>query len=440
MSELIKIGEGIHYSAASQSVLEVTRAKVEPDAINNYGGGSTDWANWGADNDYPQQLVDLVSKDPTSMGNMEFKIKAHYGGGPMLYRAVPDGSRMVIEPLLREQFPEIDDFFWEIDVENFMQGTITDFEWWNRCHVEYIPNKGKNDIATLARQKTLDIRKAKLNTKTGALPGYYLSGNWPQPKSHERVLIPAFDRKNPFQYSKAIYEHTVPSVDKIYYNTPGWHSKTSWLEVAIRIPKWILSNMENAVNIKYHIEIPDKYFKDLYPRDRYKTDEDCYTAREAAEEELKGKIIEALTGVENVSKTFFTKFATDENGNVLPGWKINVIDNKLNDEAWLKADQIAASRVTTADGVPPSLTGLVIANTASGSASDVREQFNYYMQLKSVIPRQTTLEWFYFVKRFKNWPKDIHLGHKQIILQTIDQNKSGTTSTGDPTPTTDKKS
>ncbi|MCO6367850.1 hypothetical protein GBO34_00795 [Roseivirga pacifica] len=439
MSKLVKISEGIHYAAANNSVLEITRGKVEPDSTPSAGTSSQKWASWGTDNDYPQRLVDLVSKDPTSMGNMDFKIKAHYGAGPYLYKEVADGNKVRIEPLLREHYPEIDDFFWEIDVENFMQGIITDCEWWNRCNVEYITNGARNKLALVARQKTLDVRKAKLDTKTGALPGYYLSGAWPHPKESERVLIPSFNRRDPYRYVKSIYEHNIPSVDKIYYNSPSWHSKMAWLEVATRIPKWILSNIDNAANIKYHIEIPEKYFIDLYPRDRYNTDEEMWKAREDAEEELKSNIIDALTGVENVSKTFFTKFALDENGNPMPGWKITELSNPLNDEAWLKADQIAASRIVTADGVPASLSSVVIANTSGGSASDVREQFNYYMQLKSVMPRQTTLEWFYMLKRINKWPREVKIGHKQIILQTLDENKSGTTKTAEETPTTDKK-
>jgi hypothetical protein len=47
------------------------------------------------------------------------------------------------------------------------------------------------------------------------------------------------------------------------------------------------------------------------------------------------------------------------------------------------------------------------------------------MQLHTVIPRQTTLEVWEFLKRFNRWPEDIHLGYKDIILQTVDQNKSG---------------
>ena len=81
----------------------------------------------------------------------------------------------------------------------------------------------------------------------------------------------------------------------------------------------------------------------------------------------------------------------------------------------------------------------MIANTAAGSGSDIREQFNFYMQLKSVMPRQTTLEWYYFLKRFNKWPKHVHYGYKDIVLQTIDENKSGFASTAENEPTTDKK-
>jgi hypothetical protein len=446
MRKVVNISPGLSVGLSSKTAIEVTRKAVEPDAVAT-GMVTTGepWSRWGPRNKYPLDVIDENSQDTTSMGALNFKVAAHYGGGPMLFRKEYDDKGKEIHiPLPMEKYPMVEDFFFENDIENFLQSIIADFEWWNRYHVQYIPNKPKTRILKINSgigadgsfnyMRTKDIRKAKRNPKTGQIPGFYHSGDWSEGQP-QAAFLPAFNKNQPFKLGNAVYEHKVASISNDYYITPGWQANMRWLGIARKIQEWINANIDNSINIKYHIEIPQQYFYDLFPKDRYDTDEEWQAAMDEHEEGLKKSIDEALAGSKNASKTFYTKFAVDESGNPLPGWKFNVIKNEINDTAWLTADQVAASRILTAHGVPPSLAGIIISNTSSGSASDVREQFNYYLQMRTVMPRQTTTEWFYLVKRYNNWPKELHLGFKQIILQSLDQNKSGKAVENEPTPT-----
>ena len=146
-----------------------------------------------------------------------------------------------------------------------------------------------------------------------------------------------------------------------------------------------------------------------------------------------------LTGTKNVSKVFYSKIALDEEGKPYPGWEIIVLENKIQDGAWLNAYGTAAAAICTAHGVQPSLAGLILSNgLGTGSASDTREQFNLHMQLYTVVGRQTTLEWFDFVKERNGWPDDINIGYRDIILQTMDKAKSGNEVQNEQSPTSDK--
>ena len=141
--------------------------------------------------------------------------------------------------------------------------------------------------------------------------------------------------------------------------------------------------------------------------------------------------------------------ALDNEGKPIPGWKITVLENHIQDEAWLKAYGTGAAAICTGHGVPPSLAGMILSNgLGTGSGSDVREQFNFFLQLNTVQPRQTTTEWWRYISRFNNWQKnlfiplfgrELHIGFKNIILQSTDQNKSGYVKENEPDPTTTKK-
>lgn len=440
--QLVQIEQGVHFAAASGSILETTKNQIEPDTNPIASLLSKPWALWGETNNYPQRIIDENSEETASAGALRFKRNAHYGKGLMFYREELDAKgQIIIKPLLKKDVPaEIQKFWFDNDIENFQQGIIGDFEWWNFYHCQYIPNALQNKIIGVNWIRTRDTRpKKRTLSATGKIVAYFLSSKWPDPKDGEYVEIEAFDKTNPFSKPNGIYRHALISIDKDYFPTPEWHSNIAWLNLAKRIPVWILANIENSVNLKYHIKIPEAYFLKLYPADRYETDEAWMKAMSEAETNIKKKIDELLSGEKNVSKIFYSKIAIDEDGKPLPGWEIIELKNDIKDGAWLNAYGTAAAAICTAHGVPPSLAGLILANgLGTGSASDVREQFNYYMQLNTVLGRQTSLEWWEFVKRFNNWPVDIHLGYREVILQSLDQNKSGFNVQNEQSPTSAK--
>lgn len=455
-----RIKSGIYFGAKSGAMFQTTKRKVEPDSDTQLQS-SDKWSRWGDNNNYAQDVIDLNMQDATSAGALRFKRNAHYGAGLYFYiiedngvaidlasgqRQVKSRKREIIE-IPEEDLPdEVQDFVFRNDLPNFSQGLIVDFEWWNMCHVGYMLDGNQNKIYGVDWKRTKNLRAAKKNDR-GTVPNYFLSGDW-ENTGLTPTSIPAFDKKNPFRHKYAIYKHTLPSVDRDYYITPEWHANMRWISLARKIPEWIESNIDNSINIKYHIEIPADYFIRLYPRSRYPTEEEWYAVLDRKEEELYLKMDEMLAGAANASKTFYSKIAVDEQGNVLPGWKITELKNDIKDEAWLKAYGTGAAAICTAHGVPPSLAGLILSSgLGTGSGSDVREQFNYYLQLNTVTPRQTTTEWWQFVKRHNQYDRlfkplfgrTVHIGYRNIVLQSTDENKSGFATQNEPTPTTEAK-
>lgn len=443
------INREVSFGRSSGTIFEIVKKDAEPDSVSPFKITAWPWAIWGKDNNFPQNVIDENKQEVASMGSLRFKINAHYGQGVYLYKDVKDTvtKKITQEPIMLEEVDqEIQDFWFNNDVENFQQGIIKDFEWFNFYYAQYIPNKTRNKIVRLNWIRTKDVRAGKKDPKTGKIPAYYISpyfGNLALLPSTV-VDVPVFDKFNPFAQVNALYKHRLLSNDRDYYEDAEWHSNMRWLSVAKKIPQWINANINNSVNIKYHVEIPEQYFIDLYPDKNYPAElggiEACLEARKKAEQDLKSLIDQCLAGADNPQKIFYTKFAVDPDGNVIPGWKINVIPNNLQDSAWLNAYSTAAAAIITAHGVPPSLTGMVLSSSLNtGSGSDTREKFNFYMQLHTIIPRQTTTEWWEFVKRFNKWDPALKMGYKNIILETLDNNKSGFAQQNEPTPTTANK-
>jgi hypothetical protein len=436
--QLMKLENNVHYSSETGGIYETTKKEVEPDSILSPSQvAAKPWARWGADNNYPQRLIDAVMTDP-SAALLEKRRAFHYGRGLMFYKRIIKNGKEIIEPI-ETDYPttEIEDFFFENDIENFQQGIIGDFEWWHSFPIQYILS-GEGKVLQVVWPRMKNTRSEIRNPKTGNVDHYYLSGNWPNPEEGYFTKVPAF---NPRAKSNAsgLYRHQLVSIDKDYNPQPAWHAVTRWLYIATKIPRWILGNIDNSMNIKYHVKIPIDYFNKRHPLEAYETSEKRNEAIEADIKATYDRMDKYLAGEKNVHKAFYSFVAINEQGDTLPGWEIIPLDNKIEHEAWLKAYGTASAAIISGIGLSPSIAGSILPNgLGSGSGSDLREQFNFYMQVMTAQPRQTTLEWYNIVKRRNNWPKDIHLGYRDVILQSTDQAKSGFVKPGEEAPTSDQ--
>lgn len=424
------------YVSSTGGLYETSKKEVEPDTELRAGQTTSNpWARWGKDNNYPQRLIDAVMADPAAV-LLEKRAAMHWGKGMMFCRKKVDAKgNEIIEYIPDEQVPsDILDFMWMNDWPNFQQGIIADFEWWHAFHVEYITaNNGK--VLRVNWVRTKDQRPQLKNPVNGKIENYYVSGKWPDPIPGEYREVPAFSR---FGGRSGIYRHQLVSIDKDYFPQPAWHGITRWLYIAQKIPRWILANIDNSINLKYHVKIPISYFLQRHPLDAYNSAEERNAAIQKDEQETYQRVDQYLAGEQNVSKAFYSKFANGEDGKALPGWEIVVLDNPIKDEAWLRAYGTASMAISSGMAMSPSISGQILPNgLGSGSGSDLREQFNFYMQVMTSIPRQTTLEPFEMVKRLNGWPKDIHLCYRDVVLQSVDQNKSGYATSNEQDPTTD---
>ncbi len=232
-ADLVKLGNSMYFSTATGGAYETTKKEVEPDA------------------------------NVLQTALLEKRRAMHWGKGLMFYKKTYDAKgNEQIEFIPDENVPqEILDFMYLNDYQNFNQGIIADFEWFSFYYVQYIKN-GAGKIVEVKWQRCKDVRAEKRDPRGGEIENYYLSGLWPLPNEGYYTKIPAFNR---LTGSYGIYKHQLVSIDKDYYPQPAWHSITKWLYISSKIPRWILANIDNSINLKYHVKIPLQYILDMCP-------------------------------------------------------------------------------------------------------------------------------------------------------------------------------
>lgn len=449
-TEITRAGAG---PVAGPRQLDISRRGQEPDAApyKNAGVRSSKYAVWGTNNKYPHELVDLNMSDTTSSACLNFKIRAHYGKGLYLYKnEVNAQGQETKTPLSLSEYPEIKEFFLINDIENIQQSLITDYEWWWWYLLEFIPgsnDQGKRKIVRVNRIPVVNTRLGLQDKDTGKIGKVFISGEFGGAKSPSNPTPldikdkrDIYDEKfNPASKFGVVCRQI--SVDRQYYPLPSWHSINKYLNLSLSIADWISSNLENAINVKYHIEYPQTYFENLHPVSLYNDETKRMDAIKSEKSDLFGGLDNVLAGPAGASKYFHSAFQSHPAKPELAiGWKITPIKNETNHEAFLPAGNSAATAIANGHNAPLDLVGINLpGGLGAGSGSNIRESFNFYMQMHTEVPRQTTLEWLYLIKKINGWPEEVEFGYRNIVFQSVNENKSGYAVENEANPTSANK-
>lgn len=378
------------------------------------------WSPWGDDNLFPQNVLSDLEKNSIALRALEKRKTVHYGRGIIAYRdkGIDNLGAPVREPVTD---PEVVEFL-RINRLNFQWiDLIGSLEIFANGWLEFILNKAQDRVNRVFVKDPSYCRNGKMDpVHPTRIPYLFYSAQWdltPSESDGSLVKIPMYDPENydGRRYSDPRFAYPVfyRSFNKSYYHLSVWNGirESGWLSIANKVPRLKQAVMKNQMTIKYHIEIPDDYFMNRYPSPDYTMEQ-----REAVRVRILNEMNDFLSDVENSGKAFLTfNFFNRFKNEYLSGWKINVIDNKLKDDAYLPDSQAANSEILFAIGVDPCLVGSGIpgGSLGAGSGSDKREAF-WQLNAEMGIYRQISLEPLYFIRDFNKWSPDIDFDYVAV--------------------------
>jgi len=394
---------------------------------------STEYSPWGDDNLFPQNVLKDLEMNSIALRALEKRKTVHFGRGIIAYREQPNLSTGIPDRIPVED-PDVNEFFRINRLNLQWVDLIGSLEIFANGWIEFICNKGKDKINKLFIKDPSYCRMGRMVEPSFRIENLFYSAQWEMnpPKDKGKMdVIPMYDpqKYDGKSYKDPAFAYPVfyRSFNKSYYHVAVWNGIRAggWMDIANKVPKLKQAIMANQMTIKYHIEIPDDYFTQRFPSPGF---------TQAQREEQKKKLLEEmnsfLSNVENSGKsfstfTFFNKFKNE----YVSGWKINVIDNKLKDDAYLPDSQAANSEILFAIGVDPCLIGAGIPGGAmgAGSGSDKREAF-WMLNAEMGVYRQISLEPLYFIRDFNKWDPMIKFDYVTVdTSQTQDQHPTKTT-------------
>jgi len=396
-------------------------------------------AAWGANNDFPQKLLEKARKSSSLLSALRVSRKSHFGSGFIIAEEKHEEGKRIFNKKCFHEYPEINAFWKRNLMKRFWKETIADLEYWAIAFPEYVLSKDYKKINRIKRQMTANCRFEIMDEETRFVKNVYISSKWKEgvdvaSKYVSKVPLISnywsaeevknYCKENGIRnFIRPVY---YPLIDENYYPKAEWQSidNNGWLDIINSIPDFKKSFLENQLNIKFLIEVSEEYFER-----RYKEDWKTFTPEKR--EEIRKEFVEALDvalrDTKNAGKSIMSMVYKDDNGNPLPGLSVTTIDNKLGDGAYLKDTEAGIQEALTAVGVDPSLIGAGIpgGSLGAGSGSDKREAWLILSALMKTN-RDTTIEPFEFIQDYNGWDEKLIGGFEDTVLTTLDKNPTGT--------------
>ena len=376
---------------------------------------------WGADNNLPYRVLDLIESDETLSTCQLFNAEVCYGSG-LVYDSTAAKKKV------QEQ---VDDFLMDNDLPSYFLGVCQDFKHFAFCVSVIILNADGSKIVRLLRKEACYCRFAEAD-KHGHIP-YLLYANWRkvvQKADIEKIELLDFhapwadlqermkNKKN--KCRKYAIVSRVPTPDSTYYPIPYYGSlfRGNWYNIKRLIGMAKESKLKNSAPIKYHIEIANRFWDGIFKAEGI-TDRKKQQERVVEEKE---KIINFLTGMENSGKVLFSTFYISPDGNEQHDVMITKIETDKEGGDWSTDIIEAVNMFCFTMRVHSNLVGSVPGKSqTNNSGSDKRELYTIAQALQK--PYHDLLFTVHnIIIRYNGW-QGVKPDCPFIMLSTLDENR-----------------
>ena len=387
---------------------------------------------WGADNQMPYKILELIESDETLSTCQIFNAEVCYGSG-----LVYDTSEAKAD--VRK---DVDHYLMDNDLPSYFLGVCQDFKHFGFCVSIIILSADASRIVRILRKEACYCRFAPAE-KDGRIP-YLLYANWRKTISSKDQVekIEMLDTHSPWsdlnnrlgksptspmkptkpatKCRKFAIVSRVPTPDSTYYPIPYYGSlfKGNWYNIKKLIGMAKEAKLKNSAPIKYHIEIANRFWDGIFKAEGI-TDRKKQMDRVVEEKE---KIINFLTGMENSGKVLFSTFYVNPNGEEQHDVVINKVETDKEGGDWSTDIIEAVNMMCFTMRVHSNLVGSVPGKSqTNNSGSDKRELYTIAQALQK--PYHDLLFTVHnIIIRYNGWD-GVHPDCPFIMLSTLDEKR-----------------
>lgn len=383
---------------------------------------------WGKKNNLPQTMVDLLRSN-SDLGNLlDTQADFLYGSGIGLFKKSFDQSKneIVLTPYWSS---DSFDMLLEMQLDEAIDEAILNMVQLNNAFLS-VKIDGKDSMKFESYDSTT-IRAGKAKPSTGKIEKYVFSNLWASQSTSGKYAkgIPVFDYSNHTKYTESIVHLRSKQPGQFYYAYSIWWSLEDWIEVANLIAPFYKNALKTEGNLGNLIHVAKKYFDDVLATNPKKPDGKEYTF-----DELVGafdKTMDELLFGTGKRMNIRDICAYDANtGNLVKLIDIEPVKKSITGSEYMETYNAVTKAMSNAGMVLGGLSGLSDGKMNSGGGTEIRMSALYQQHYRTPRERRLILDFLNRVVRpylqtKLTLPKDVIFDFKNILLETLDQNKSG---------------
>ncbi len=397
--------------ATESGIIMTPGGKIpEPRSTVPQQNGGTKWVPWGDDNLFPQRVVEAASKSTVIAPAIDRKARLSYAGGIQIGRKQYIDNKEVFVP---EKYPLFEEFKRKNNLNRYLMEAFSDLYWFVNFYPNLILSLDRNQIVQLFIEEACHCRWEWQNPENGLVENCFLSANWDRDPNVDLITVPVIDpywdaagqlknRKDGFRF---VYPVSYPSPGKHFYQLAAWNGAISsgWLEYSIQIPEFKTWMMKNQISLKYHLEVNEEYWPNMYDGWANFTAEEQRLHKSAFVEDFNKQ----LSGQKNAMKTLLTGFYYDKSGEERIAWRVTSIDDKIKSGVYVEDSSEAVAHLCNALDIDPQLFPHIQGKgQTAGSGSDINASYNLFMA--SIKPyHDLVLEPLYVIRDYNGWDSDL---------------------------------
>lgn len=378
---------------------------------------------WGNNNRKPVELLSLLRSNADMMNLLKTRVDFLYGGGVMLYEKKVDGSDLLLIPQVSTV---LDDWMLEKDVNGLADGFYTNSVELANAHINVDVDKKKE--ITLRDFDSSTVRSV-ITEKPNDFK-YLVSAKWDSAGGKKAQVFSGFPGLTEVKPGSDYLIHVKPKQPgQFYYGFPSWSALEAVIRLANKIPKFHTDAIDTEGNLGYVIHIARKYFKDLAGKYENAETGEPFTEDELIEEFDK-EIDDFLLGggkVKTLRDVCEMNPATNEIQKLL---EIEAIKKANTGKEYIELASYTKRVMTDGGQVQGGLAGMSDNNMNSGGGTEIRIGAEYQQFYRTPRERQQFLRilnmiYLPILREKKLIGDNVVFQHQNILLQTLDKNKSG---------------
>lgn len=373
------------------------------------GGRSWDIYPWGVNNLLVNEMIDLYRSNSDVMNLVQTRADFMYGDGPGWFKHVQDGKNVVFEPFSNSQ---IEEFGLLNDLEDIVNTQLTYFAETGNAFVNLSQVKGEK-FAELNIRDSLTVRGAVASGR--AVDTWLLASDWRNPK--KAVAVPAW---NPQQTTapETIYQIKGKQSGQFYYGYPKWWGTARWIKLANRVPEFHDEGLDTEYNVSKICRVNQDFFK-MFGGE---TDEEIAKFKD----EWYDQIEAMLFNKKGQRRIIFDECTVGTDGKLQPWIEFQDIPKGLTGKEYSELYDMAIRAFANGSGILAGLVGVNDGKMLGGSGSELRVSAEYQQFYRTPRDRQAVISFFNrVIKPMLSLPKEVHFGFKNILLETLDKSKAG---------------